>query len=129
MCECQVALTKQDEVAMRIEFKKPGTFQSLYAAEAWCLEKGISVGQSCATGPTGLLFGKYTWIAKWRNLTAKERAELHGTMSGDFREGPVIVALKDDAVMAHQPALLAKADSSEVQNQSAHLASAPKMAR
>ena len=103
---------------MRIEFKKPGTFQSLYAAEAWCLENGVSVGQSCATGPTGLLFGKYTWIAKWHNLTAKERSELHGTMSGDFREGPVIVALKDNAVMAHQPALLAKADTMELRERS-----------
>lgn len=60
---------------MRIEFKQQGSFQAMYAAEAWCAAHGISVGQSCATGPTGLLFGKYDWIAKWRNLTAQERAE------------------------------------------------------
>lgn len=114
---------------MRIEFKKPGTFQSLYAAEAWCLENGISVGQSCATGPTGLLFGDYTWIAKWRNLTAKERSALHGTMSGDFREGPVIVGLKDGAVMEHQPRLLATADLEKVQNPSTHFAFEPKKSR
>lgn len=88
---------------MRIEFKQPGTFQSLYAAEAWCREHGISFGQSCATGPTGLLFGHYDWIAKWRNLSTKERSALHGTMSGDFREGPVIIDLKDDAVKMYHP--------------------------
>ena len=65
---------------MRLEFNQIGTFQALYAAEAWCRENGISVGQSSATGPTGLLFGSYGWIAKWRNLTPKERSELHGTM-------------------------------------------------
>ena len=51
--------------------------------------------------PTGLLFGHYDWIAKWRNLTPAERAQLHGTMSGDFREGPVVISLKPDAVAEH----------------------------
>ena len=59
----------QHEEDVRIEFNQEGTFQAMYAAEAWCREKGISFGQSCATGPTGLLFGQYEWIAKWRNLT------------------------------------------------------------
>lgn len=93
---------------MRVEFTQKGTFQALYAAEAWCREHGISVGQSSATGPTGLLFGKFDWIAKWRNLTPKEQAELHGTMNGEFREGLVIVTLKDSAVEAHSPYLMAK---------------------
>ena len=38
---------------MRVEFNQTGTFQAMYAAEAWCRENGLSVGQSCATGPTG----------------------------------------------------------------------------
>ena len=92
---------------MRLEFNQIGTFQALYAAEAWCRENGISVGQSSATGPTGLLFGSYGWIAKWRNLTQKERSELHGTMDGDFREGPVVINLKDAAVEAHAACLRA----------------------
>jgi hypothetical protein len=90
---------------MRIVFSHAGTFQALSAAEAWCRDNGLSVGQSCATGPTGLLFGKYDWIAKWRNLTRKERAALHGTLSGDFREGPVVVELKDALIEAHKPDL------------------------
>lgn len=97
---------------MRVEFNQKGTFQALYAAEAWCREHGISVGQSSATGPTGLLFGKYDWIAKWRNLTQQERAELHGTMDGDFREGPVVINLKDSAVTAHAACLKAQVEAS-----------------
>ena len=90
---------------MRIVFNQAGSFQAMYAAEAWCRENGISVGQSCATGPTGLLFGQYDWIAKWRNLTAAEKKDLHGTMSGDMREGPVVIVLKDEAVLTHNPSL------------------------
>lgn len=91
---------------MRIEFKKEGTFESLYAATAWCKEHGLTVGQSSATGPSGLLFGDYGWIAKWYNLTPQERKDLHGTMSGDFRDGPVIITLNDSAVKVHAPYLL-----------------------
>lgn len=83
---------------MRIEFTNKGLFEAMYAAQAWCGKNGITVGQSCATGPTGLLFGRYDWIAKWRNLSPQEREDLHGTMSGDFREGPVVIELKDEAV-------------------------------
>ena len=92
---------------MRVEFNQTGTFQAMYAAEAWCRENGLSVGQSCATGPTGLLFGRYDWIAKWRNLTASERQDLHGTMSGDMRDGPVVINLKDEDVRTHCPGLIA----------------------
>lgn len=91
---------------MRIIFEQKGTFAAYHAAEAWCSRNGISVGQSCATGPSGLLFGHWDWIAKWRNLTKQECQELHGTMGGDFREGPVIIDLKDSAVQAHKPELL-----------------------
>lgn len=97
---------------MRVEFNQKGTFQALYAAEAWCREHGISVGQSSATGPTGLLFGEYDWIAKWRNLTPQERDEIHGTMDGDFREGPVVINLKDSAVTAHAACLKAQVEAS-----------------
>lgn len=93
---------------MRVEFNQKGTWQAKEAAEAWCRERGISVGQSSADGPSGLLFGEWDWIAKWRNMTPQERADLHGTMDGDFREGPVIVNLKDSAVAAHGACLTAK---------------------
>lgn len=94
---------------MRIEFTQQGTFQAMYAAQAWCAENGLSVGQSCATGPTGLLFGNYEWIAKWKNLTHQEQLDLHGTMSGDLREGPVIIVLKNEAVEANRAIMKATA--------------------
>jgi hypothetical protein len=97
---------------MRIEFNKPGTFQALYEARAWCQENGISVGQSSAMGPTGLLFGKFGWIAKWGNLAPQERSDLHGTMSGEFREGPVVIVLRDDAVLANMACMKAKNSAS-----------------
>ncbi|ABF12887.1 hypothetical protein Rmet_6028 (plasmid) [Cupriavidus metallidurans CH34] len=93
---------------MRIEFCQQGTWVALEAARAWCRENGLSVGQSCATGPSGLLFGKVDWIAKWRNLAEDERDALHGTMSGDFREGPIVIVLKDEAVAAHMAVMKAK---------------------
>lgn len=85
---------------MRLEFNQQGTFQALYAAQAWCRENGISFGSSQAIAPTGLLFGRYA-ISKWCNLSKQERDDLHGTMSGEFREGPVVIELKDSAVAAH----------------------------
>jgi hypothetical protein len=73
-------------------FAQPGTFEAMRAAEAWCAQRGISVG-SCERGsPRGLLYGEIT-IAKWRNLNRRERAELHGEMTGDMRNGPVHVSI------------------------------------
>ena len=81
---------------MRVEFNQKGTWQAKEAAEAWCQANGISVGQSSADGP----------------LTPQERANLHGTMDGEFREGPVIVTLKDSAVEAHAACLKAETTAS-----------------
>jgi hypothetical protein len=86
------AIYKEHDV--EIVFNQTGTFQALYAAQQWCRDNGISFGSSSATRPTGLLRGDYC-IAKWHNLTPKEISQLDGTMSGDFREGPVTIRLKD----------------------------------
>ena len=37
---------------MRVVFNQKGTFQAKRAAETWCKQNGISVGQSCALGPS-----------------------------------------------------------------------------
>lgn len=78
---------------MRIEFDQKGRFEALYAAEQWCRENGISYGSGCAGCPTGLMRGDYV-VAKWRNLTAKERAELDGVMTGDRRNGPLMIEMR-----------------------------------
>lgn len=79
---------------MELVFDQKGTFKALDAACQWCRDNGVSFGSSSATGPTGLLRGDYV-IAKWHNLSKVEREQLDGTMSGDFREGPVVIRLRD----------------------------------
>jgi len=80
---------------MRKIFKSSETFGASRLAEKWCDDQGISYGSSQADGPQGLLFGDYQ-IAKWRNLTAKERKQLHGMMDGDGRTGPITVYIKPE---------------------------------
>jgi len=79
---------------VQIEFNQKGTFEAFYAAEQWCRDNGISSGSSCAMCPTCLMRGDYV-VAKWRNLTKEEREQCHGTMAGDFREGPVFINMKE----------------------------------
>jgi len=79
---------------MKLVFDQKGTFQAMYAAEQWCRDNGVSFGSSCAVGSTGLMRGHFC-IAKWRNLTKQERSQLDGTMSGEMREGPVTITLRD----------------------------------
>ena len=43
--------------------------------------------------PVAVLKGDWL-IAKWKNLTKKEIAQLDGMVDGNFRDGPVTVTLK-----------------------------------
>lgn len=74
-------------------FADVGDFEAMYAAEQWCADNGYSVGAGQRGSPRGLLRGDFV-IMKWRNLSAQERAELDGTMTGDMRNGPVTVSVK-----------------------------------
>jgi hypothetical protein len=73
-------------------FTDAGDFTACRAAEAWCEARGIAVGWMQRPDPRGLLLGDFV-VSKWRNLNAKERSELDGTMTGDMRHGPVTVTL------------------------------------
>lgn len=79
-----------------ITFSQPGEFAALHAAEAWCEQAGYSVGQQQRGAPCGLRKGKFL-IAKWRNLTVQERMACDGQMTGDMRNGPVVIKLKAQA--------------------------------
>ena len=79
---------------MEITFSETGDFKAMRAAEEWCAQRGISSGQVQRDEPRGLVRGNVR-IAKWRNLTNKERASLDGTMTGDMRSGPVRISLKE----------------------------------
>jgi hypothetical protein len=82
---------------VKVVFRNEGTFAAVGAAEDWCATYGLSVGSMERGMPRGIMFGKYT-ISKWRNLNRSERESLHGTMTGDMRNGPVIVAVDEHAV-------------------------------
>ena len=56
-------------------------------------DAGFTVGQSCAHQPTACMFGKWDWVAKWRNLTRAEQKRSHAMILGDHRQGPVSIAL------------------------------------
>ena len=51
-----------------------------YEACAWLKSNGYSYGSSSVDGPTGVLKGEGIYIAKWRNLSAKERKEMDGLL-------------------------------------------------
>ena len=68
----------------------------MYAANQWCRENGYSYGSTCAPIPyQGLLKGENILIAKWKNLTKEEIAQLDGVMIsvGDRREGAMRVLI------------------------------------
>ena len=78
-------------------FDQTADFAAVNAARNWLQEQGYSYGSMCMDMPIGILKGSWV-IAKWRNLTAKERKQLDGQLvSRDFRNGPVVVRLKDPA--------------------------------
>ena len=80
-----------------IEFAQVGDFSAVNAAENWLREHGFSYGSMCMDMPIGILKGDWC-IAKWCNLTAKERNQLDGKLlSSDFRSGPVVLQLKAQA--------------------------------
>ncbi|MDR6642800.1 hypothetical protein J2X57_002012 [Luteibacter sp. 1214] len=78
---------------MKIAFASETDFEACKGAETWCRQRGISVGQMQGPSPRGLLFGDYL-ISKWRGMNAVERKQLHGTMQGDMRHGPITITIK-----------------------------------
>lgn len=93
-----VQITQQPQLVngrQVVTFTGGDTFEALHAAQAWCKEREISysAGSARCGGVVGLLHGDFS-IAKYHNLTAKERTQLDGTMTGDGREGPVTISIK-----------------------------------
>ena len=71
-----------------------GDFAAYYAACDWCKKNGVSYGSMQRDDPIGLMRGDCD-ISKWRNMTKKEQDSLDGQMTGDKRNGPVIIEIKD----------------------------------
>ena len=74
-------------------FEGTREFEACHKAEDWCRVRGISVGRMDRYDSRGLLVGDFD-IAKWHNLSKRDIAQLHGTMRGDMRHGPITVSLR-----------------------------------
>lgn len=85
-------------MAFEIRFEQTGTFEAWEKCQQWLTVRGYSFGITCAMSPVGVLKGDYC-IAKWRNLTPKERSALDGSVSGDFRNGPLTLTLKHAPIL------------------------------
>ena len=76
--------------------------EALRAAETWLKARGFSIGTMQSDAPRGVMLGDVR-IAKWRNLDAEERADLHGHISAPgrtWRSGPVFIRIRPDAPRA-----------------------------
>jgi len=80
---------------MKITFEGAQDFEAEHKAVDWCRARGISVGQMQGPAPRGLLFGNYL-ISKWRGMSLAEKRQLHGTIDGPGRMGPVTVTIKPE---------------------------------
>lgn len=82
-------------------FKNTGSdFAAYHNACKWLEQNGFSDGTMCGDRPIGIVKGD-CYIAKWRNLTSEERNMCHGTMtSKDFRNGDVVIEIKDEYIDA-----------------------------
>ena len=80
---------------MKKVFNEEGTFKANYAAEEWLTENGYSYGEMQRFYSRGIVKGQ-TYIAKWEHYSEAERGCFDGLMTGNFREGPVTVEIKDE---------------------------------
>ena len=83
--------------SLTLIFDLEGDFAAYHAAEAYLKARGFSVGVMQTGAPTGIHFGE-SKISKWRNLSAKDRDDLHGKITAEnFRQGPVTISIRRDA--------------------------------
>lgn len=75
-----------------ITFAQVGDFAACHAAEAALKAHGFAIGPTQRGAPRAIMFGDYA-VSKWSNLNQNERRETHATMTGNFRDGPVILRL------------------------------------
>lgn len=77
-------------------FNEKGTFKAMYAAQSWLRSKGYDYGSTSAIEPTAVMKGDYYSYGlphKMKNFSAKDKASIHGIITGEMREGPVTVKL------------------------------------
>lgn len=75
-----------------VEFNNTGDFEACRAAESWLDSRGFSVGSMQGDEPRAIWHGD-CYISKWRGLSAADKREMHASMTGDQRKGPVRITL------------------------------------
>lgn len=80
-----------------IIFKNTGAFSALGSAQLFLTARGWSFGSASGKHPIGVMYGNVL-IAKWKNLTDRERDQCHGIITGDLRNGPITISFR-----AHAP--------------------------
>jgi hypothetical protein len=85
-----------------ITFAGDGTPHSATVeAQSWLETNGYSFGSSSVDGPAGVVKGTNIYIAKWRNMTKKERALMDGHLYTS-RESPARLIINQSPVAPHQ---------------------------
>jgi len=90
LSECEVA-----EV-----FSQEGDFEAIRSAERWLRERGMKTGAGCVGCPTAIAMDGDTFVgsSKWRNLYPETIYTLPGCITGERRNGPVVVWLRPGTV-------------------------------
>ena len=86
------------QVIDKLTFTQKGDWIALRHAEKHVKEMGYDYGSMDYPNPIGVVKGDYYTHSldlphKWHNMTAKQRKSLDGTITGDFRNGPVILTI------------------------------------
>lgn len=83
---------------VRFEADPEDRFAAVRAAENWAEDNDYAVGGMQRAEPRGLMRPESDWeIAKWRDLSPRERRSLHGAIIRPLGlGGPVVVYLKPD---------------------------------
>ena len=83
-------------VVEQATFSNAGTWEAYHAALVWARGKGFEEGSMSHPLPTALVKGSYEESdlpEKWKNFKPGHAEWVDGTITGDFREGPVVVRL------------------------------------
>lgn len=75
------------------------TFGAKHAAEKWLFNHGYSFGSSCVLCPQAIIEGDVL-IAKWRNLTPREKRFIDGTLEAG-RNTDAVIKLKSKPKPLH----------------------------
>jgi hypothetical protein len=81
------------KIKRKHEFNVDGTFESYHAACNWATENNYCAGSMDGHNPIALMEG-FDYVAKWHNLSSKEREMVDGVMISEcFREKPVTILI------------------------------------